>query len=139
MALENLELAGRKGQLQFEGGLIIGNDDRLEGVFDVTMNRVYLTSHPKLKHSPLLAESSDGYVRFRFRVGGSLRKPTDTFLEAIGLDSAVLPGEAKEGNAEDLWDRLLDPQEGNKGSRGGKNEPELIPGNLKELEELRGE
>lgn len=139
MALENLELAGRKGQLQFEGGLIIGNDDRLEGVFDVTMNRVYLTSHPKLKNSPLLAESSDGYVRFRFRVGGTLRKPTDTFLEVIGLDSAVLPGEAKEGNAEDLWDRLLDPQEGNKGSRGGKNEPELIPGNLKELEELRGE
>lgn len=107
VALENLQLSGRKGQFQLEGGLVIGDDGRLRGVFKVAMNRVYFTGHPKLRNSPLLANSGDGYVRFEFRVGGTMNRPTDNFLEAIGLNNAAGPLGPGPKVKKDIWDDLL--------------------------------
>jgi hypothetical protein len=111
IALEDLEFAGRKGQFQMEGGMVIGSDDRLRGEFDVAMNRVYFSGHPKLKNSPLLANSQDGYVRFRFTIGGTLKKPTDTFMQEIGLSTMTNPLGLDRKIEKDIWDDLQKEEE----------------------------
>ena len=74
----------------------------------MTLNRVYLTTHPKLKNSPLLVGSEkSGFVEIEFELGGTLKRPSDNFLVKIGADRAVIaPPESTEG---DLWEELLKP------------------------------
>jgi hypothetical protein len=107
MALENLELK-KQGKISLQGGLIVGADDRIRGTFDMTLNRVFLTENPKLKNSPLLAGTlQSGYVKLRFKVGGTLTNPTDNFLEMIGATGFVAP---ETPGKEDLWDDFLNPR-----------------------------
>lgn len=131
MALENLRMA--KQGIRLEGDMIVASDGRIGGRFKMSLNRFFLSSHPKLKDSPLLAGSEDsGYVTVEFPVGGTLRDPKDGFLRAIAPDSGVVPTRPRQKESKKIWDQLLQPGDSDE-------ELDLLPEELRELERLQGD
>ena len=125
VALENFELS-EKGKVSLKGSLVIANDGRIGGRIEIFINRFYLSSQDRFKNSPhLVGSDTTGLVNFSFDVGGTIDEPTDTFLQAIGVDSTTLPSDNPTGGTEDkTWENLLRPLE-----EGG-----LIPDPLNPLE-----
>lgn len=125
VALENFELS-EKGKVSLKGSLVVANDGRIGGRFEIFINRFYLSSQDRFKNSPhLVGSDTTGLVNFSFDVGGTFDQPTDTFLQVIGVDSTTLPSDNSTGAKEDkIWENFLRPVE-----EGG-----LIPDPLKPLE-----
>jgi len=92
IAIESLEMA-RKGNVRFKGAVIVSDEGKIGGNVDLWLNRVIVGSNERLKGSSLMKESeSTGWVKFRFKLGGTVSQPDDTFrTKIIGMD-AVMPG-----------------------------------------------
>lgn len=136
MALEKLRMA-KQGKIRLEGDLLIGADGQIRGRFKLALNRFFLSSHPKLKTSPLLAGTEDsGYVEVEFPLGGTVDDPRDGFLRAIGLDSGSIAPRPANNGSQKIWDQLLEP---NGPGKVDEEELDLLPEGMKELEESLGE
>ena len=110
VALENFQLS-EKGKVSLNGSLIITNDGRIGGRLEISINRFYLASQERFKNSPHLDDSdTTGLVTFSFDVGGTVDRPTDTFLQVIGVDSRTLKdAEPAEETKDQIWEKLLNP------------------------------
>ena len=112
IAIESLEMA-RKGNVRFRGAVIISNEGKIGGHVNLWLNRVIVASNPRFKDSLLMRESvSSGWVKFNFKLGGTISEPNDTFRTQIGM-GAALPGigSGAKSNEELLWDEISKPDE----------------------------
>ena len=112
VALENFQCA-EKGKVYLSGSLLIANDGRISGRFKISINRFYLSSQERFKSSPhLVGSDTTGVVTFSFDVGGTVDRPTDTFLQVIGVDSKTLQvDDPVNGSKDKIWENLLNPLE----------------------------
>ena len=112
VALENLQCS-EKGKVSLSGSLLIANDGRIRGRFEISINRFYLSSQVRFKSSPhLVGSDTTGRVTFSFDVGGTVDRPTDTFLQVIGVDSKILEVDDPDNGSKDkIWENLLNPLE----------------------------
>lgn len=110
VALENFQFS-EKGKVSVSGSLLIANDGRIGGRFEISINRFYLSSQERFKGSPhLVGSDTTGVVTFSFDVGGTVDRPTDTFLEMIGVDSKGLQADDPAHESKDkIWENLLNP------------------------------
>ncbi len=110
IAIENLEMA-QKGNLRFRGGMIISKAGKIAGKVELSINRVFVASNELLANSSLLRGSEKtGYIKVSFRLGGTIKNPTDTFRSELGLEG-TLPDFQQQPRIgdEDLWDELGKP------------------------------
>jgi hypothetical protein len=112
VALENFQFS-EKGKVSLSGSLLIANDGRIGGRFEISINRFYLSSQERFKGSPhLVGSDTTGIVTFSFDVGGTVDRPTDTFLEMIGVDTKGLQADDPANESKDkIWENLLNPLE----------------------------
>lgn len=144
MALEDLQMS-RKGKVKLEGAMIIRADGSLNGRFDLALNRIFFTNHPKLRNSPLLAGTeSTGYVKLSFPVSGTVNNPQDGFVKAIGMTTGVITPRPATKDKIDLWNELQKPEEepNDESLDGTGLAPnggiDLLPEGIRELENATG-
>ncbi|MDG2399678.1 MAG: hypothetical protein P8M04_03810 [Akkermansiaceae bacterium] len=111
VALENFQFS-EKGKVSLSGSLLITNDGRIRGRLEISINRFYLSSQERFKGSPhLVGSDTTGFVSFKFDVGGTVDRPTDTFLEMLGVDSTSLQVDDPTNESEDkIWENLINPR-----------------------------
>lgn len=112
VALENFQFS-EKGKVSLSGSLLIADDGRIAGRFEISINRFYLSSQERFKGSPhLIGSDTTGLVSFSFDVGGTVDRPTDTFLQVIGVDSKTFQiDDPIDGSKDKIWQNLLNPLE----------------------------
>ena len=60
----------------------------------------------------MIGSDTTGLVSFSFDVGGTVDRPTDTFLQVIGVDSKTFQvDDPTDGSKDKIWQNLLNPLE----------------------------
>lgn len=113
VAIENLEMMAQKGNIRLKLGVVVANSGEIRGKADMSLNRVFVTSQPRLRDNPKLrGDENSGYVNVKFRLKGTITKPDDTFRSEVGMEAA-LPGAGNSRTDEkddDLWNDITAPE-----------------------------
>lgn len=109
VALEDVAMA-RKGNFRLKGNVVVGSsvDQEIAGNIELWINRAYFTRRPELANHPLLEGSEQsGYVVVKFKLGGTVKNPKDTFRSEMGLQSGFESGGSSfQDSAENHWEKL---------------------------------
>ena len=107
VAMESIEMA-EKGNLRLKGAMIISEAGKIAGNITLSINRAFFAGEPRLMNHPALIDSErTGFVEVKFKLGGTIEEPDDSFREVFGMQSS-LPGKLNQKGAgeNDLWDLL---------------------------------
>jgi len=113
VAIENLEMMAQKGNVRLKLGVVISNSGEIRGKADMSLNRVFVSSQPRLRSNPKLqGDGNSGYVEVKFRLNGTIKRPDDTFRREVGMEAA-LPGAGGTPSGDkddDLWNDITTPE-----------------------------